>query len=95
VLVALKAHDEAALERAFIQLKTFYSDTRCGGGRVQVGVLKWLGRKLQRPRGRRSHAAAAAAPLTAAAPYRQRCRPITPPPKHPAGSSWGAPPRRP
>jgi hypothetical protein len=34
VLVALKAHDEAALERAFIQLKTFYADTRCvGAGR--------------------------------------------------------------
>ncbi|KAI8471229.1 MAG: 26S proteasome regulatory subunit [Monoraphidium minutum] len=33
VLVALKAHDEAALERAFVQLKTFYTDTR-----VQLGV---------------------------------------------------------
>lgn len=28
MLLALKAHDEAALERAFVQLKTFYSDTR-------------------------------------------------------------------
>jgi hypothetical protein len=35
VLLALKSHDEAALERAFVQLKTFYSDTRWGG--VMVG----------------------------------------------------------
>ncbi|GBF96979.1 26S proteasome non-ATPase regulatory subunit [Raphidocelis subcapitata] len=33
VLLALKAHDEGALERAFIQLKTFYADTRS-----QLGV---------------------------------------------------------
>lgn len=28
MLLALKSHDEAALERAFVQLKTFYADAR-------------------------------------------------------------------
>jgi hypothetical protein len=28
VLISLKAHDEALLERSFAQLKTFYDDTR-------------------------------------------------------------------
>jgi 26S proteasome regulatory subunit N12 len=28
VLLSLKQHDEAALERSFVQLKTYYADTK-------------------------------------------------------------------
>jgi hypothetical protein len=48
VLISLKAHDEALLERSFAQLKTFYDDTRwawprCAAGRGQqhAGRRSW------------------------------------------------------
>jgi hypothetical protein len=75
VLISLKAHDEALLERSFAQLKTFYDDTRWAHDSTSLALGSW-----RWPAVLQSRSPAAATSSSSAAPgwlaWPARCRPL-------------------